>query len=885
MHKNNTTFLSRVFGINSRNIDVHNPLFADDSVIPLYDQNQSAYYDNAYSDYSSDEEDSKPRTNRQTDSNLHMTDHSGDGNDPFNQMDNSSRFSNSSSFHYNNTDQEDDNPELLLLQDEDSSSNRKNLDHSDFQSFAKKTFNQIPKIKFQLPKKEDYPTSHRQPPDIENQNGTLKSSVKKQIHFLDPMDKALWMWSNVSNLDTFLHQVYDYYTGNGFNCIMMNKFTELFTVVFIVWLFSFMGNCIDYDKLMNDRNVYQFSQVKIDKCYSKIGFFPQKLIYWLFFIGLCLKLYQIFLDYLVLKDMKLFFNLLLGLSDDELQTISWGLVVKRIMILRDKNINAIVSQNTDLTSRKRMNAHDIANRILRKENYMIAMYNKSILDLDIELPLIGKVQLLTNTLQWNLNIAIFDYFFDSETGQINLPALKERNRHTISTELKKRLIFCGIINIVLAPILSIYFIMYYFLKFFYDFKTNPADISSREYSPYARWKLREFNELPHIFNRRLNISTESSNKYINQFPKETTTALLKFIMFISGSIVGVLVIVTILDPEFFLNFELTPGRTVLFYVSTLGAIFTICKNSIPDDTLVFDPEVSLRYLSQFTHYLPQEWEGKYHTEEVKNDFCKLYTLKLYLVGKEILSWLFLPYILCYKLPECADTISDFFREFSVHVDGLGYVCTFAMFQFNNQHNENGNANGHQNGNGNGGVSSAKSKSKKVPNPNRFTTKPSMRDMENDDKMIKSYMYFLESYGNDEIVQHQQALNRSLIYSTEISPTSGADLNDSNILGLRQRNVATTGKRQNSIGNGLIYNGQNKRLSIGEAKTNVYSNPIASTVLDKDLQYKLANSYILNGMPGLNEVNQPADRKNERKYSNDSPGVMKLVDKISQQHKA
>ena len=38
-------------------------------------------------------------------------------------------------------------------------------------------------------------------------------------------------------------------------------------------------------------------------------------------------------------------------------------------------------------------------------------------------------------------------------------------------------------------------------------------------------------------------------------------------------------------------------------------------------------------------------------------------------------------LLLMSLPRCSDQIVDFFREFTIHVDGLGYVCSFAVFDF------------------------------------------------------------------------------------------------------------------------------------------------------------------------------------------------------------
>lgn len=48
---------------------------------------------------------------------------------------------------------------------------------------------------------------------------------------------------------------------------------------------------------------------------------------------------------------------------------------------------------------------------------------------------------------------------------------------------------------------------------------------------------------------------------------------------------------------------------------------------------------------------------------------------------EVLSVLTTPLVLWFTLPRCAPAIIDFFREFTIHVDGLGYVCSFAVFDF------------------------------------------------------------------------------------------------------------------------------------------------------------------------------------------------------------
>ena len=44
---------------------------------------------------------------------------------------------------------------------------------------------------------------------------------------MDPKERALWMWANVENLDNFLAEVYEYYTGNGIWSITLTRMLNL----------------------------------------------------------------------------------------------------------------------------------------------------------------------------------------------------------------------------------------------------------------------------------------------------------------------------------------------------------------------------------------------------------------------------------------------------------------------------------------------------------------------------------------------------------------------------------------------------------------------------------------------------------------------------------
>lgn len=73
---------------------------------------------------------------------------------------------------------------------------------------------------------------------------------------------------------------------------------------------------------------------------------------------------------------------------------------------------------------------------MRQENYLIALFNKELLDLRVPLPPAlerfgraedGKGRTLTRALEWNLRFCLMEYLFDSR-GRVRKVFLKTKNR-------------------------------------------------------------------------------------------------------------------------------------------------------------------------------------------------------------------------------------------------------------------------------------------------------------------------------------------------------------------------------------------------------------------------------------------------------------------------
>ncbi|KAF9426203.1 autophagy protein atg9 [Entomortierella beljakovae] len=487
---------------------------------------------------------------------------------------------------------------------------------------------------------------------------------------------AMWKWVNVENLDNFLARVYDYYVGKGMYTILLERCLNLLTFAFVIGFATFLVGCVNYPRLRHSKHL---DEVLIPQCFHRLstGTFVVLLLFTTFWIG---QLIRLIYDIPEMVDMCNFYTYLLQIPDEDIQSVSWQEVVNRIMKIRDNNPNTTTTATIQTTDTQRLDEHNIANRIMRKENFMIAIFNKELIDLSPPVPFLRNRTILTRILEWSLSFCILGYVFD-ERGQVRKRFLKDSRRDELADGLRRRFQFMGLATVVFSPLISIYLMLYFFFRYFEEYHKNPGSIGTRQYTPIAKWKFKEFNEFPHMFEARINASYPVAMKYINQFPKEKTILVCRFVAFISGSFAAVLALMTLFDQELLLGFEITSEKTVFFYLGLFGTIMAVSRGMIPDQTEIFKPESLLEEVVEHTRYLPDEWRNKLHTDEVRRQFALLFEYSAVLFLLEFMSLILTPLILGLSLPSCSEKLIDFFREFTVHVDGVGYVCSFAVFDF------------------------------------------------------------------------------------------------------------------------------------------------------------------------------------------------------------
>jgi autophagy-related protein 9 len=283
----------------------------------------------------------------------------------------------------------------------------------------------------------------------------------------NPKEKAMWMWINVTNLDRFMGEVYAYYRGAGIWCICLDRLLNILRIAFVATFTTFLTQCVNYSQI---RHSTSMSQVVVPQCMKKMSGMPNFAI-WLLVLYLIYQSILDLFDISRLKRMHDFYLHLLEIPDSDMQTISWQEIVARLMNLRDANpiladkVSPELRHFMGAQSKQRLDAHDIANRLMRKENYLIALFNKEILDLTLPIPFFGNRQLFSRTIQWNLNFCILDFIFTPE-GQIQQLVLKDSKRRQLSDALRGRFLFAGLMNVICAPVIVLYTLIVYFFQYF-----------------------------------------------------------------------------------------------------------------------------------------------------------------------------------------------------------------------------------------------------------------------------------------------------------------------------------------------------------------------------------------------------------------------------------
>lgn len=200
-------------------------------------------------------------------------------------------------------------------------------------------------------------------------------------------------YASVSNLDVYFNTLYSFYYNRGLIPIVTRGIIELITLFFTLLLSIFLFLYLDWYTLMkcHDENT----------CYNDFNLYIIKYPFYTnhhYIIWKCIVLLYciIFIIYSILSILsfihtiqdaiyaKYIFTEKLGISERKLLigAIDWDydIVSKLISLQQSGEYRIIINDDNNHTQ---LNALYITNRILRKENFLIALFNRGYLDLSV----------------------------------------------------------------------------------------------------------------------------------------------------------------------------------------------------------------------------------------------------------------------------------------------------------------------------------------------------------------------------------------------------------------------------------------------------------------------------------------------------------------------
>uniref|UniRef100_A0A8C4S449 Autophagy-related protein 9 n=1 Tax=Erpetoichthys calabaricus TaxID=27687 RepID=A0A8C4S449_ERPCA len=488
------------------------------------------------------------------------------------------------------------------------------------------------------------------------------------------------LWHHIENLDLFFQRVYNLHQKNGFTCMLLGEIFELVQLVFVVAFTVFLANCVDYDILFANKMVnhthHLHESIKVtlpdaflpaNVCSARIRnnvvvIFIMVIagVFWLH------RLIKFIYNICCYWEIRSFYINALKISMADLPYFTWQEVQARIIEIQKEHQMCI--------HKKELTELDIYHRILRFKNYMVAMVNKSLLPIRYRLPMLGDVIFYTRGLKYNFELIFFwgpGSLFENEWS-LKPEYKRGGNRLELADKLSARILWIGIANFLLCPIILIWQILYAFFSYTEVIKREPGSLGARCWSLYGRCYLRHFNELDHELMSRLSKGYKASSKYMNCFMSPLLTVVAKNVAFFAGSILAVLISLTIYDED------VLAVEHVLTTITLLGVCITICRSFIPDKHMVFCPEQLLKVILAHIHYMPDHWQGNAHRYETRDEFSQLFQYKAVFILEELLSPVITPFILIFCLRRKSLEIIDFFRNFTVEVVGVGDTCSFAQ---------------------------------------------------------------------------------------------------------------------------------------------------------------------------------------------------------------
>ena len=402
----------------------------------------------------------------------------------------------------------------------------------------------------------------------------------------------------------FIKRLYFYYKNKGFKNIIFTQLINIFTTIFLFILILFLFNSINYSKLFQVSQNEKLSKfIKIHRLFKLNTFLICLFIsFCIFIVTKILNLIELIYIY---SKIKIFYNKTLKINDEEIKYIKWSKVINKYEEHNNEDINI----------------YEINSIILFYENYLNYLFSDKII----------KLNHLTNLMEWNIEYCILIKIFDKETAEIPLIEKKRQIFNRIRT--------VAICNFIFMPFILIFMLFYNIFNYGEEFYNQPSQLTNRIFTKQALWKYRYYNELPHEFNKRLQLVIKDCNSYINQFKNEYITFISKLVIFVLSSFFVILLSLSLMNDKILIYLTVLSNKSVFWIMGIFASVITILKtNNLASE----EPKYYMKQISK-NLYISNDFVNNSNLIENKNDFINDYQYKINILFKDIVYTILTPF--------------------------------------------------------------------------------------------------------------------------------------------------------------------------------------------------------------------------------------------------
>ena len=460
--------------------------------------------------------------------------------------------------------------------------------------------------------------------------------------------------------------IYGYYYKRGLSSYIVESLSRILIALLISLAPILLFGCLRYSRIPDRNSIdieYRFS-ISFTNGWNGIGFFWRMAVV-SFLLFTLYKIVKFAIKVPKMNKLHRYFVDTLGITDDELGRMKWPLVVESI------SVNDPILDAPKLT---------IAQTILRKENYMTGILSDpSILTWKMP-PSAGRVSPIPMS-RWFckfLMLSITGVLIDPKGCSIvSIQPLTQTPKMLSSLKLRFRLL--GVLLLVFSPVLFAFEIMYLVYYYLNRFRRMWVNFSFREWTPYYKWILREYNELPHLFKARMAESYGWTNKYLGISTLPFVKLLAKVVEFASAFfIVVVCVLCFVTDVTFILNTSVG-GKSIAWFTLLALISYFIAHSIASTGANDVNADVAISEIEKIVHYDFRDESHSAQSSHTRRKVADAFPDMFVEIASELFSVLLNPFLFLVFLPERASSFVEFMRKNSADRGEVGWICAFSTF--------------------------------------------------------------------------------------------------------------------------------------------------------------------------------------------------------------